>query len=496
MKKLGVLMVCMALSLFLFAGSASAVDVKFSGNFNVMGLYEAQPFTGADWTYMNPVTGLPELHQDKSTAFIFQELKLKTVFEVSPGLSLTMRFQALTKAWVDRDWAGTRGDSLGRFQDGNGLARENIEIQDLYMSYAAGKVGTFHVGYVPHDTAFGPVFGASERPLALIQWGKPVGDFSFGFKYMKSFEGSTTWKNTLATGRHNQWASLATDGDRIHLAATAVYKKDPVFTGLKWAYTDNRANRPFTNVLAPGVIPIPPGSPATQGEWSMQTHMFTYFAVLNFGPVKIEGKTEYLFGKQDFEDGRKDARVNGLSAYLNAEVAPGPFTFGGTYAYVSGNDPATRRMEHPGTGATNGAYSTWGGQDYNPALIMWNEDRNEWRGPLGNPALGDNRVYSGVINAHMVSVYGNYRPTADWDLKLTYLFARAAERPMETNVGRYVSKTYGHELDFVATYKITNNLKYSVGAGYLWAGDYFKGGDDTRDIDDDYLFMNKLSLTF
>jgi hypothetical protein len=35
-----------------------------------------------------------------------------------------------------------------------------------------------------------------------------------------------------------------------------------------------------------------------------------------------------------------------------------------------------------------------------------------------------------------------------------------------------------------------------VGFGYLWTGDYFKGDDATAEIDDDYLIINKLTLTF
>lgn len=35
-----------------------------------------------------------------------------------------------------------------------------------------------------------------------------------------------------------------------------------------------------------------------------------------------------------------------------------------------------------------------------------------------------------------------------------------------------------------------------IGAAYLWAGDYFKGTDTGYKIDDNYLLMHKLTLTF
>jgi len=35
-----------------------------------------------------------------------------------------------------------------------------------------------------------------------------------------------------------------------------------------------------------------------------------------------------------------------------------------------------------------------------------------------------------------------------------------------------------------------------LGAGYLWTGDRFKGNTATTLIDDDYLLMNNLTLSF
>jgi len=35
-----------------------------------------------------------------------------------------------------------------------------------------------------------------------------------------------------------------------------------------------------------------------------------------------------------------------------------------------------------------------------------------------------------------------------------------------------------------------------VGAGYLWTGDYFKGANAAAKVDDNYILMNQLSLSF
>jgi hypothetical protein len=35
-----------------------------------------------------------------------------------------------------------------------------------------------------------------------------------------------------------------------------------------------------------------------------------------------------------------------------------------------------------------------------------------------------------------------------------------------------------------------------LGMGYLFAGDYFKGTSDLNDVQNDFLVINKLTLTF
>jgi len=35
-----------------------------------------------------------------------------------------------------------------------------------------------------------------------------------------------------------------------------------------------------------------------------------------------------------------------------------------------------------------------------------------------------------------------------------------------------------------------------LGAGYLWAGDYFKGTSTANIVQNDYMVINKLTLTF
>ena len=82
-------------------------------------------------------------------------------------------------------------------------------------------------------------------------------------------------------------------------------------------------------------------------------------------------------------------------------------------------------------------------------------------------------------------------------------YAKADQKPTNpTNpfTGRtYANGTYGTEVDITGTYKITNNLSYMLGFGYLFTGDYFKGfdraGEDYK-TQDDFIVINKLVLSF
>jgi hypothetical protein len=86
------------------------------------------------------------------------------------------------------------------------------------------------------------------------------------------------------------------------------------------------------------------------------------------------------------------------------------------------------------------------------------------------------------------------------DALLSVSYATADKKPDPKNYGiTYPHGGYGTEIDLTGTYKITDNLSYMLGIGYLFTGDFFKGYDKTGQqyqIVDDYLLVNKLVLTF
>jgi hypothetical protein len=85
------------------------------------------------------------------------------------------------------------------------------------------------------------------------------------------------------------------------------------------------------------------------------------------------------------------------------------------------------------------------------------------------------------------------KPIDKLDIMLSGSYATADKTPQAV----WDSREYGYEIDLTATYKITNNLSYMLGGGYWIVGDYYKGTAAAgQDVDDNFMVINKLTLTF
>jgi len=503
MKKLWIVLLSLAM-VAAFCMPASAVDVKFSGSYYVAGDYYSdldivdsgaylgtKDVMGAPYV-LNPLTGqidgtpipTPGHGTDKSTAFFRQRLRIQTEFVVSPGLSLITRFDALEKIWGDQQWSGSRSPYASRSHavDGNMKEQENIEFEQAYIQYMS-KVGMWWIGLAPHDF-WGTTFGDSTQTEALVQWILPINqNWTIGAKYFKHYENSPN----LFGGS----ASDSNDADDSAYVGVGIFKTQDIETGLKVAYRKLAQNKDS------GIYtPIPPYSQIT--GW-----LITPYFKGKFGPVSIQAEAEYWNGEVELQGNAPYANygVIGLdptdtidmefwSFYLDGKVDIGPGYVGGRFIYVSGDDLSSGDEFEGSDFLNNRAFEMcWGGVDLKQTLILWNEDVTLWVGDRWN--LGP-----GVKNAQFFQVYGGYK-WQDFSFAGSLAYAKADETRSNQD------DDYGYELDVTASYKITNNLSYMVGAGYLWTGDYFKynnygysGGATEIDVDDVYLITNKLTLSF
>ena len=463
-------LVLLSLGLVLaFSASAMAVDVKFSGSFYAAGMYQDKT---------NFAT--PGSTANISTAFYYQRLRLETDFIVSPGLKLVTRFDAM-----DRIWGGYRGGSVnddGSYENYKRTSEgQNIAFDWAYISYTS-PIGLFDVGYMD-DNGWGTVFGnnAINGPsVGAISYTVPVGQFYLNAKITKNLDRS----NNAITG------SNVTDNDNDSYSVCAIYvpNKD-IQIGLLGGYKRVASSRA---VGATPPYPLPIAFLAT-------AYSVNPYAKAKFGPIAVEAEVNYAFGKAMWENGSAgpyglgDVSITNLTAYANLLADLGMFYAGGTFAYVSGTDPANHtKME--------GGFID-GGVDFTPCLIMFGYERNKYAGPIPGygyapgPFLigGSGPVPMGGVLANAWFGQGKIgvRPVAKLDINASVSYATADKKP--TNVG---NAAYGWEVDVTGTYKLTNNLSYMLGGAYLFTGDYYKGIADSNSLNNDYMLINKLTLTF
>ena len=454
MKRLWLVLLSLGL-LTVFSTAALAADVKISGEFYVAGVY-------LDKTSLTKDIG-------PSTAFYFQRLRIRTDFTVSPGLTLVTRADVMERV-LGGSRSGT-STTLAVDSAGTTAENENIAFDWAYIIYQS-PIGLFSVG-IMDDGATGTVFGNTVAPAARIKYSYTAGPATLNLAITKVKEQSYT-ANTAAT---------YSDADNDKYGIEGVYKWKDGLAGINVNYYRYAEYRPATSTTTPNT--------------KRTYYAFTPYTIAKFGPVDVQAELNWATGKYtETETSTGDVKMENISGWIDAKATFGAVYFGGTIAYVSGDDPATTEKREGGT--------LTGGRDWSPNLIMWNYDRSMWIGSLNSSATttaigttatavaGNAFGTTGMTNALLYQGRVGVTPTDKLDIMASFTYATADKAP----VANWVSKDYGYEFDVTATYKLTSNLTYMLGAGYLWTGDYFKGTDSANQVQNDYLVINKLTLTF
>ena len=459
MKRLWLILLTLCLAA-VFSVSAMAVDVKVSGEFYAAGLYQDKT------TFMKNTA-----NEGPSTAFYFQRLRVRTDLVIVPGLSLVARFDAM-----ERSWGATRstpGSTLMIDSAGTRAENENIAFDWAYISYLS-PIGMFVVGYAQYGM-WGTEFSNSEIPTGQINWSK-----------MWSGISTYTWIK-VTKRKDNSYSAINSttysdrDNDEYMGGITRYgknYEVGLLFDFLR--YADGR-----NGVVA---YPLDYGYVSTG-------YLLSPYTKLKLGPVSVEAELNYAWGNylkfDGLHTGYQDMSLSNLQAYLKAVADFGPVYVGGIFAYVAGDDPGT-------TDRVEGGYLT-GGREFKPALMLFNTERSDWAGSIPGYNAGANALgmtYGSVngpmSNAWFFQLRAGVKPISGLDIMAAVSFANADKKP----TAAWLYNDYGYEVDLTANYKITNNLSYMLGGGYLFTGKYFKGTGDGNEVRDNFMLINKLTLIF
>ena len=556
MKKFTVVLMAMAIAM-VFAIPAGALDIKVNGQWYMAGWYANNPSlldkdssaaTDPSWA-ANRVPGkdvyLESGHLESGrtnrgpVAFYTHKLRLNTTFQIVDGLALKTQFDALEAVMGDATWAGgfagrASQQSSSRSSQGaqGAAAQESIEFEAAWVDFKV-PFGRIQAGYVPNGIGFGTAFLIDPYTWPTIRFDTQVGPLNVFASIFKIRE----WKNSDAFGRGGVTSNgTVNDSDSDAYRIGLVYKMKPGEVGVMYElWRDARAKAGAGNATFAGGY-----NDSSAGQWGMvptgsqgwvtQISTVNPYFKLNLGPVYFEGEGYYRFGKlrkyETVTAGNtqpEDIDVSAWGAYLQARATFKPFYVGGIFVYMSGDD-----LEK--TDKATGSIGQLMGDNYafNPCLILWNfeyVDAMGWnQGNIPITALGNPRTLESYQNTrYMDNVFfyqlyaGMYiTPKLDVVAKLAYAYADKKPRMGIGPVGstltnnttnralalvgiknlEFVDDKYGTELDILANYRIYNNLTYTVGFGYLWTGDYFKGYDPLATVKNNYIVMHKLNLMF
>jgi hypothetical protein len=480
MKKVGTIIIAIGV-VFLLAAPAMALD---AGNLKFSGEYRARGFS-------NSAVNLDE--DDATDSYYDMRLRVKTTYNVTDHVSLTTRFDALDKVWGDDD------------EDASDA--ENIDFDVAYMTIKT-PVGGFIVGRYP-TTKFGTGLADSADNKDRIIYVLPIENWTFVALMQKSDEFD---KGSDVSNTDNHKYSIVTQ-----------YKGKNFTAGALLGIYD------YNTLPSPEQL-----DRAYLGEDLATTELFAYvpeaFFIGKFGNFGIEAEIDYATGSaENATDGSEDVDASLLMYLAEATYDVGPIAFRGGYLYISGDEDSYDDDVYCFSYFERSA-------DLDKAFILTGNDGDArvgaglegslgtYYGYPGTPYQGTSSVgtvaagevtpfYNAAVRAGIKMLYAGvtYSPTEN--LSLDFLYANAkADEPATTVLipteGGLVSMDrsavgfgkidddMGSEYDFTLTWKCLDNLEYKFVAAYLDAGNFWKQGDDSVDIEDTYTFYNSLTLSF
>ncbi len=484
MKKFWIVMLAVAMFLAFTApviASVGGADVQFSGTLRVRGWYDdnigLQKATldgyGKDASGNWPV--------NKGQAFYDNRLRIETTFKVAEGLKLVTRFDALEKKWGQDSYSSTQG----------GTNSANISFERAYVSFTTG-LGTFNVGYQDWSR-FGTQFIDTDETWPGIKYINTFGPLTVLAGMEKRSESRQT--AGYATGTNQPYYSGYMDIDTELYIAGFIFKYKGGDAGLLYEFLNARAASQF---------------PTQSTDPSRTTaHIFDAYGKVKAGPVYVEAEAFLMTGGMSVDytklQNTKNASLEAWGLYINAEVDLKPLYVGGKYVYTTGDDGSTSDKKE---GSMIQALAL--GQDHDFALMLGNYEYfnqvtasataggNGWS-ENGRTTTNANRsIGYGMDNLNAWQLYVGVKPTPKIDVRLALTDAYCQTKPYLLG-SDWQSSHIGTEVDLRASYRIFDNLTYSIGAGYFFTGDYFKGYNATgqgTDLSNDYLLMHQLLLSF
>jgi hypothetical protein len=201
---------------------------------------------------------------------------------------------------------------------------------------------------------------------------------------------------------------------------------------------------------------------------------------LNFDFIYDKGKV-----KSRLTPGTPDVKYNGWATMLHLAFPWEKFAFGGKFMYATGADlNKTDKTGLPnGTNTKVGSYvvptGSESGGGFGESIAFYSTGINRGDTGIANNANYTQANRGGIGGTWMAKLYADFNATPEF--KLTFQGLYIGDTAKHGNTFGTALKAdgvtcrddgdIGIEADVIATFKIYKNLTYTIGGGYLWAGD-------------------------
>ena len=421
-----------AAMMFAMAGKASATPLETSGELRArywfLGNYVASG-TNAEWWD--------------------SRLRLTLVWPVAENVKVTARADINEGFWGDRVETATKVPATATEPETTKYAadanpRKAVDWDQLNLSFVWPNTPiTIVVGR--QTTTWGPGFFVSQDHRDRFRIGAKVSDFNLFYTYDKYGEVGTLHE----TSTLDDWSQ--------HTVG---------FTSLMagWNY---------------GAI-VALVQNATTLNTEVSRWVVDGYGMGKVGPVDLKAEAVWGFGKDD-NTGKPDVDASGLGIYVGATMPAGPVTAGLEFAYVAGDDPST-------TDKNEGAFAS----DYQSpfwSIILFNS--LDYNGYANESVTGPAPSDSGMKNAWGTKLSCSAAPMQGLTLYGAAVYASRLEDVKNATTGVVTpADPLGIEIDITATYAITPNVSWTVGGGFLVAGNYF------GDMKDPWGLMSAFTVKF
>ena len=364
----------------------------------------------------------------KNSEFWDSRLRLNLVWPVAEGVKVSVRADVMEGFWGDQLVTSTTVPPTATTPETTVYGvqsnpRPPISFDQVNLQFVwPGSPVTITVGR--QGTTWGPGLMIAADNRDRFKVGAKVGPVNYFYTYDKYIE---------SVNLHD------TNGidDKFQHSLGAVATLGGWNTGLVYAFIGNGSN--------------------PNADWSL--HVIDAYAMGKGGPVDIKAEISVGFGKNDLKVGQ-DQDLSTIAAYGGAFMPAGPVTLGFEGVYVSGDDPSTKDKNE---GALNSDYQS----PFWSVVLFNNLDYNGYMGE-SNTATD-----AGVSNAWACKFSGALGPAPGLSLYGAVVYAARLQ-----DTATKAADPLGTEIDIVGSYAITPNVSWTIGGGYLIAGDYFGNNDN------------------